>query len=176
MKIKVDIYGRVSKDFDPNHPVISIIICTCLTCYVLSKELGRESWVSRKVTSNFTQRWIARIHEGWAQICQHQTWKKKSACMPRIGEWRRRAGHGRQSHDLVLLGSLGKANSMYGGCRVSSERLLWKVQSEYNKRKNHIKSVSVSSSRCKVVIHSTYSWYIKWQKCAPMGLNGFHIR
>ena len=43
MKIKVDIYGRVSKDFDPNHPVISIIICICLTYYVvLSKELARE--------------------------------------------------------------------------------------------------------------------------------------
>ena len=26
--------------------------------------------------SNFTQRWFTRIHEGWAQICQHQTWKK----------------------------------------------------------------------------------------------------
>ena len=41
------IYGRVSKDFDPNHPVISIIICICLTCYVLSKELGRELGVSK---------------------------------------------------------------------------------------------------------------------------------
>ena len=35
--------------------------------------------------------------------------------MPRIGKWRRRAGHGCQSHDLVLLGSLGKASSMHGG-------------------------------------------------------------
>ena len=52
--------------------------------------------------------------------------------MPRIGEWRRRAGHGRQSYDLVLLGSLGKASSMYGGCGVSSERLLRKLKSEYN--------------------------------------------
>ena len=24
--------------------------------------------------------------------------------------------------------------------------------------------------------HTTYSWNIKWQKCARMGLNGFHIR
>ena len=24
--------------------------------------------------------------------------------------------------------------------------------------------------------HTTYSWYIKWQKCSRMGLNGFHIR
>ena len=32
--------------------------------------------------------------------------------MLRISEWRRRAGHGRQSHDLVLLGSLRKANSI----------------------------------------------------------------
>ena len=24
--------------------------------------------------------------------------------------------------------------------------------------------------------HSTYSWNIKWQKCACMGLNGFHIK
>ena len=41
--------------------------------------------------------------------------------MPTIGEWRRRAGHGRQSHDLVLLGSLGKACSIYGGCGVSRQ-------------------------------------------------------
>ena len=25
-------------------------------------------------------------------------------------------------------------------------------------------------------LHTTYSWYIKWQKCARMGLNGFQIR
>ena len=43
----IHIYGRVSKDFDPNHPVISIIICIYLTCYVLSKELGRELGVSK---------------------------------------------------------------------------------------------------------------------------------
>ena len=24
--------------------------------------------------------------------------------------------------------------------------------------------------------HTTYSWNIKWQKCARMGLNGFHIK
>ena len=24
--------------------------------------------------------------------------------------------------------------------------------------------------------HTTYSWNIKWQKCAHMGLNGFHIK
>ena len=24
--------------------------------------------------------------------------------------------------------------------------------------------------------HSAYSWYIKWQKCARMGLDGFHIK
>ena len=27
-----------------------------------------------------------------------------------------------------------------------------------------------------VTVHTTYSWNIKWQKCARMGLNGFHIR
>ena len=25
-------------------------------------------------------------------------------------------------------------------------------------------------------LHTTYSWYIKWQKCAHMGLNDFHIK
>ena len=27
-----------------------------------------------------------------------------------------------------------------------------------------------------VTIHTTHSWNIKWQKCAHMGLNGFHIK
>ena len=26
------------------------------------------------------------------------------------------------------------------------------------------------------IVHTTYSWNIKWHKCARMGLNGFHIR
>ena len=57
-------------------PYCELVLQRKLKWPMLFEKRGRESWVSRKVTSNFTQRWIARIHEGWAQICQHQTWKK----------------------------------------------------------------------------------------------------
>ena len=90
-----------------------VTVATHMT-WCCSDHSGRlvQCMVDCGVSSNFTQGWIARIHEEWAQICHHQISKKKSACMLRISEWRRRAGHGRQSHDLVLLGSLRKANSI----------------------------------------------------------------
>ena len=91
----------------------------------------RERVGCLEVTSNFTQRWIARIHEGWAQICQHQTWKKKSACVLPSLAWaseRARAGHGRQSHDLVLLGA-GKGCSLFRDLLQFKSFRKWKALS-----------------------------------------------
>ena len=45
-------------------PYCELVLQRKLKWPMLFEKRGRESWVSRKVTSNFTQRWIARIHEG----------------------------------------------------------------------------------------------------------------
>ena len=45
-----------------------------------------------------------------------------------------------------------------------------------NIRKYGIALANVKSAWSLVYIHTTYSWNIKWQKCARMGLNWFHIR
>ena len=37
----------------------------------------------------------------------------------------------------------------------------------------HVRERRFISPWCKQPIHTTYSWNIKWQKCAGMGLNGF---
>ena len=65
---------------------------------------------------------------------------------------------------------LGKTNSKFTQI-FQSDCLMTKLKLRRNKQRRFFYLLK----KCGIV-HTTYSWNIKWQKCAGMGLDGFIFR